>query len=145
MVFIRILVFHELITEHIYSGDIYVYRFEDSRTAKMSVKFLRIFKFRPPSGTTVRLSPISTLEWSTDGYALACGWIKGGLSIWSVFGKCLFCTCGEDTWIQSGSLLNLFSDSANEDGALPTTVPGWVAGDAYFAGVQDLVGDISFY
>ena len=36
------------------------------------------------------------IAWSPDGCALALSWLKGGLSVWSVFGACLFCTFASD-------------------------------------------------
>nr|CAB3258799.1 protein RIC1 homolog [Phallusia mammillata] len=36
------------------------------------------------------------MEWSPDGSALALSWLHGGVSVWSVFGSCLFCTLASD-------------------------------------------------
>ena len=44
---------------------------------------------------------VSQLSWSTDGYALACGWIDGGFSVWSIYGGLLSSTISEDTFIHT--------------------------------------------
>ena len=74
----------------------------------------------PGSREPLRLSPVTALNWTADGYALACAWIYGGVSVWSVYGSLLMSTVSEDTFVHAS------------DGVMNA------AGDAYFQGVQDL-------
>lgn len=39
---------------------------------------------------------VRCMRWSPDGVALAMGWEKGGIALWSVFGALLMCTLGWD-------------------------------------------------
>lgn len=43
---------------------------------------------RPPPPPAQPPGPVRSLEWTSDGYALAVGW-AGGWSVWSVSGRCL--------------------------------------------------------
>ncbi|KAJ3163284.1 hypothetical protein HDU88_006382 [Geranomyces variabilis] len=47
------------------------------------------------SGTT-QVGAVSSLAWTHDGCALAVGWVAGGLSIWSVYGRLLTSPFSED-------------------------------------------------
>ncbi|KAJ1569295.1 hypothetical protein HK096_003564, partial [Nowakowskiella sp. JEL0078] len=78
------------------------------------------------------LGAASSLEWSTDGYALAVGWLVGGCSVWSVFGRLLLSTISEDTFVQSPS------DKIFRDG-----LPNFT--DSYFHGVRDLFWGMGSY
>jgi hypothetical protein len=49
----------------------------------------------------VHTSPVTSLSWTSDGYALAVAWLAGGVSIWSVYGSLLMSTISEDTFIHS--------------------------------------------
>ncbi|KAI8908491.1 hypothetical protein EDD86DRAFT_18401 [Gorgonomyces haynaldii] len=71
------------------------------------------------SGQTKK-SPVSCLQWTSDGFALAASWTYGGLSIWSVYGSLLSSTITEDTHAYSA------------DGVITDTT------DLYLSGVQDL-------
>ncbi|KAI8909885.1 RIC1-domain-containing protein [Powellomyces hirtus] len=44
----------------------------------------------------VDVGAVSSLAWSRDGYALAVGWVSGGLSVWSVYGRILTSPLSED-------------------------------------------------
>lgn len=50
---------------------------------------------------TSKLSAVSSLSWTSDGFALAVGWFYGGYSVWSVFGCMLSSTISEDTYVHS--------------------------------------------
>lgn len=78
-------------------------------------------------GTTVSmlLSPVTSLSWTPDGYALAVGWSYGGVSVWSVYGSLLMSTISEDTFANSSG------------GVLSDT------NEVFFTGVQDLFWDPS--
>jgi hypothetical protein len=47
-----------------------------------------------PAGTRTP-GAVRALEWSADGYVLACGW-ENGWAVWSVGGRCLACGMGMD-------------------------------------------------
>lgn len=49
----------------------------------------------------IKLSAVTSLSWSSDGYALAVGWAYGGLSVWSVYGCLLTSTVSEDTFVHA--------------------------------------------
>ena len=68
----------------------------------------------------IKLSAVSALSWTSDGYALAVGWSYGGLSVWSVYGCLLTSTVSEDTFVHAS------------DGVVVDTE------EAFFTGVQDL-------
>ncbi|KNC98616.1 uncharacterized protein SPPG_09360 [Spizellomyces punctatus DAOM BR117] len=76
---------------------------------------------------SVQLGAVSALHWSRDGYALAVGWIIGGLSVWSTFGHLLMCTVSEDVLAQQ---VEDSSDASMEQ---------------YFSGVRDLFWGIGSY
>ncbi|KAJ3149197.1 hypothetical protein HDU89_003913 [Geranomyces variabilis] len=45
---------------------------------------------------TTQVGAVSSLAWTHDGCALAVGWVAGGLSIWSVYGRLLTSPFSED-------------------------------------------------
>ncbi|KAI8901209.1 RIC1-domain-containing protein [Globomyces pollinis-pini] len=68
----------------------------------------------------LKLSPVTSLSWSADGYTLAVSWIYGGFAVWSVYGSLLTSTICEDTFMDA------------PDGILTDTE------EAFFTGVQSL-------
>jgi hypothetical protein len=74
----------------------------------------------PGNNMPIKLSAVTSMSWTLDGYALAVGWIWGGVSVWSVFGSLLMCTISEDTFCHTS------------DGVLTDT------NELFFTGVQAL-------
>ncbi|KAJ3277015.1 hypothetical protein HDV01_000067 [Terramyces sp. JEL0728] len=70
--------------------------------------------------TPMKLSAISSMSWSSDGYALAVSWIYGGFSVWSIYGCLLTSTISEDTYVHAS------------DGIVNETE------EVFFTGVQEL-------
>jgi RAB6A-GEF complex partner protein 1 len=70
--------------------------------------------------SAVKLSAVSSLSWSMDGYALSVAWIYGGFSVWSLFGCLLASTISEDTFVHASD--GIVTDS----------------NELFFAGVQEL-------
>ncbi|KAJ3373523.1 hypothetical protein HDU91_006466 [Kappamyces sp. JEL0680] len=68
----------------------------------------------------IKLSAVTCLAWSSDGYALGAAWGYGGLSVWSVYGCLLTSTVSEDTFVHAS------------DGVVRDTE------ERFFTGVQDL-------
>ena len=68
----------------------------------------------------IKLSAVSALSWTSDGYALAVGWVYGGLSVWSVYGCLLTSTVSEDTFVHASDGVVIDTD------------------ESFFTGVQDL-------
>lgn len=70
--------------------------------------------------TPIKLSAVTSLAWSSDGFALSVGWVFGGFSVWSIFGCLLTSTISEDTFVHS------------LDGIVTDT------DEVFFTGVQEL-------
>jgi RAB6A-GEF complex partner protein 1 len=75
---------------------------------------------KPGDNKPIKLSAVSSLSWSSDGYALGVSWVYGGLSVWSVYGCLLTSTVSEDTYVHSS------------DGIVTDT------DEIFFTGTQDL-------
>ncbi|KAG9303646.1 hypothetical protein G9A89_018543 [Geosiphon pyriformis] len=43
-----------------------------------------------------KLCPVTSIAWTSDGYAVAIGWRDEGLAVWSVYGRLLMTTLNED-------------------------------------------------
>lgn len=101
-------------------GDVHLFSLSEERT---SLKFTHTLQLPQPPGLNncFLVGAVSSLEFSSDGYALAVGWFFGGLSVWSVAGRLLFSTMSEDT----------LSESPTERPLLPM--------EDYFNGVRQLV------
>lgn len=72
-----------------------------------------------------KISAVTALSWTRDGFALAVSWVYGGLSVWSVYGSLLMSTLSEDTYAHA------------TDGIVTNT------NELFFTGTQDLFWDIS--
>lgn len=55
----------------------------------------------PGMVNAIRVGPVSSLEFSTDGHVVAVGWYFGGLSVWAVSGKLLLSTISEEILSES--------------------------------------------
>ncbi|ORY05246.1 RIC1-domain-containing protein [Basidiobolus meristosporus CBS 931.73] len=67
-----------------------------------------------PKNTT-ELSKVTSLSWTSDGYMLAVGWERHGVSLWSVFGRLLFSTISEDSLtLLSGNFQDAFFHGAHQ-------------------------------
>ena len=75
----------------------------------------------------MKLSPISSICWTSDGYALAMSWGYGGVSVWSVYGSLLLSTVAEDTFVYAAD--GVVSDSP----------------EVFLGGVQDMFWEKSDY
>ena len=75
---------------------------------------------KPGANKPIKLSAVSALSYSSDGYALGVSWVYGGLSVWSVYGCLLTSTVSEDTYVHSS------------DGIVTDT------DEIFFTGTQDL-------
>ncbi|KAG9048798.1 hypothetical protein FS837_012000 [Tulasnella sp. UAMH 9824] len=70
----------------------------------------------PPPAVVQKMShwtqtgSVQTMEWTSDGYALAVGWEKGW-GVWSVGGRCLASGVGIEDFSFGGSGLTSFKDS----------------------------------
>ncbi|TPX31029.1 hypothetical protein SmJEL517_g05541 [Synchytrium microbalum] len=110
-------------------GTIYVYSITEDRQSLRTSHRLELPK-TVSSYLHHTVGPVTSMDWSEDGYALAAGWKFGGMAIWSVFGRLLMSTISEDTSIQTPA-----NGSAGQL-------------EDYFHGVQDLfwgTGDFDLY
>jgi hypothetical protein len=101
------------------SGVTFVYRILESRTSVVFSHIVEVTQL--PGSTSFSVGPVSSLEFSRDGYALGVGWWFGGASVWSHGGRVLWSTMNEETLSESPS---------EREGVLI---------DDYFNGVKELV------
>jgi WD40 repeat protein len=91
-------------------------------SAELDVKISHDVAITKPGdkANPIKLSAVTCISWSSDGYAIAFSWIFGGFSVWSLFGCLLTSTISEDTFVHSS------------DGIVTDTE------ELFFTGVQDL-------
>jgi hypothetical protein len=109
-----------------------VSQYEISKENTVTAVYSHGFAIKIPGNKSSpsKLGAVSVLSWTSDGYALAVGWLYGGFSVWSIYGCILTSTISEDTYIHSS------------DGIISETK------EAFFTGVQDLFwedGDLSLF
>jgi hypothetical protein len=83
------------------SGVTFVYRILESRTGVVFSHKVEVIQL--PGSTFFSVGPVSSLEFSSDGYALGVGWWFGGASVWSHAGRVLWSTMNEETLAESPS------------------------------------------
>ncbi|KAJ3395056.1 hypothetical protein HDU92_006256, partial [Lobulomyces angularis] len=83
-----------------HDGDILLFSLSEDKT---SLSYMHTLSLSQPPGLSnvFHVGPVSCLEFSSDGNAIAVGWHFGGLSLWSVAGRLLFSTMSEDTIAES--------------------------------------------
>lgn len=101
------------------SGVTLVFRILESRTGV--VLSHRVELTQLPGSACFSVGPVSSLEFSSDGFALAVGTWFGGASVWSHGGRALWSTMNEETLAES-----------------PSERAGVIIED-YFSGVKGLV------
>lgn len=101
-------------------GLVLVYKiFHDTvNTRKIGVKFSHVLQYNEETlipGSKITTKAISSLAWTSDGYALAVGYEQGGFSVWSAYGMLL----------------------VDVDGGAEARVPSY-EGDSYLYGLKQL-------
>jgi WD40 repeat protein len=75
-------------------GRVTIYSLSDDRS---ELKYSHELKMNPTGASVNPITEVSSLAWSSDGKVLAVGWLNGGISLWSAFGKLLFSNYPEET------------------------------------------------
>ncbi|KAJ8656341.1 hypothetical protein O0I10_007906 [Lichtheimia ornata] len=107
------------------SGKVYVYSAHNyTSTPTLSHVFTRDMNAPADARGSSSNTSIKTLAWTSDGYAIAVGFEKQGLAVWSVYGNLLCSISATD---------DIFYSKADDD-----DFGSELSQDAYVAGVQGL-------
>ena len=116
------------------AGEVLVYSMNSgAKQSSLLISFSHAMILSRPDETPARASSAATsLTWSADGYALAAGWIVGGMAVWSVYGHLMASTFADDPYYFTSTYIFCISkltlDRTQEE-----------LRDDFFLGVQDLV------
>lgn len=89
------------------------------------------------------IGEVSCLEWSHDGRAIATGWSKGGMCIWSFYGCKLFCSVSALSYQRDQLIMKQQKKSEGDDDdskSVPPRAPGFLQG-----GISSLCWTASSY
>jgi len=90
---------HKLLSVGCANAAIHVFSVERRQASGALLPRLRTFSLRPWGIEPSAVGPVSCVRWSSDESALAVGWQRRGVSVWSIYGCRLMCTVSQ---MQSG-------------------------------------------
>lgn len=90
---------HKLLSVGCANAAVHVFSVERRQPSGAVLPRLRTFSLRPWGVEPSAVGPVSCVRWAPDEAALAVGWQRRGLSVWSLYGCRLMCTVSQ---MQSG-------------------------------------------
>lgn len=87
---------------------VHVYSLDKENPLEALYSHFYAIKSNGNQNACAKMGAVCSLDWTSDGYALAVGWTFGGFAVFSLYGCQLTSTISEDTFIYSSYLIYLF-------------------------------------